>query len=76
MESKEDRIIKSYSKKFKDDDIKLIIFYNGTTNLRGGGWNLNDFLNHENHSIQEVVFMQGYNKEHDSYHIWYKENKK
>lgn len=52
---------------------KLAVFYMDTKYLIIGdtNWTLNGFLLKKN--VVKVVFMQGISKEHDSYHVFYKD---
>lgn len=52
---------------------KLAVFYmdKQCTQIDGSGWSLNGFLQKKN--VTKVLFMQGKTKEHDSYHVFYKD---
>lgn len=74
MDSNKPKTSQTYSKSFGEQSTKLVVFYNGQAQIKNCSWSINGFLNHEKNSIQEVIFMQGYSREHDSFHVWYKEN--
>lgn len=59
-------------KKVEDNESKLLVFYNEKAILENRSWSLNGFLNHEAFNIQEVTFIQGIDKIHDSFHVWFK----
>ncbi len=52
---------------------KLAVFYmdKSHTNIGSLGYTLNDFLLEK--VIVKVIFTQGTSKDHDSYHVFYKE---
>ncbi|MFY0519362.1 hypothetical protein ACOMCU_16265 [Lysinibacillus sp. UGB7] len=52
---------------------KLAVFYmdKGNVIINGSNWDLNGFLLKKN--VVKVVFTQGTSKEHDSYHVFYKD---
>lgn len=61
----------SYSKKIDKDSPQLLVFYNMKAQLNSSSWSLNGFLNDDKFIIKEVVFMQGVDSQHDSFHVWY-----
>lgn len=72
MDSKKTNIVQTYSRKISHEKTNLIVFYDGHATLKESLWTINGFLNSDEYLIQEVIFMQGENKKHDSFHVWYK----
>lgn len=61
----------TYTKKPENASIKLVVFYKEVAYVDERSWSLNAFLNFKDHTIHEITFMQGVDREHDSYHVWY-----
>lgn len=61
----------SYSKKIDKNSPQLLVFYNMQAQLSNTSWSLNGFLNNGTFIIKEVTFMQGVDRQHDSFHVWY-----